>query len=273
MRHSLATTARPDGTVWVRTYPLTALHDFTLPTEAHVWDQLAYATAGALAVDTATDRWLVPPRCALWIPAGTEHREIWRAPISVRSLFVAPGLARALPRRCAMVNVSPFLHALVLRVCGHGALDRRVRAQAHLADVLLDELVGVVRVPLQLPMPRDARARRLAEAVLARPNEPSSVETQARRAGASRRTAERLFTAETGMTVGTWRRRARLLHAVTRLAGGATVAAAAAAAGYDSPSAFIAAFRRVFGTTPRRYAPPAGDPAGRAAEGRTSPPA
>ena len=49
------------------------------------------------------------------------------------------------------------------------------------------------------------------------------------------------------------RRQARFLHALRRLGAGAPVKQAAVEAGYQSPSAFIAAFRAALNTTPGRY--------------------
>jgi AraC-like DNA-binding protein len=53
--------------------------------------------------------------------------------------------------------------------------------------------------------------------------------------------------------VAEWRRRLRLLHAVRLLAEGEPVTAVALEVGYSSVSAFIAVFRKEFGTTPGRY--------------------
>ena len=50
--------------MWVRTFPLTLLHDHTLATHTHDWDQLTYATAGVLRVATADASWVVPPHRA-----------------------------------------------------------------------------------------------------------------------------------------------------------------------------------------------------------------
>src|SRR5437868_1254885 len=66
----------------------------------------------------------------------------------------------------------------------------------------------------------------------------------AARVGASRRTLERVFTTETGMTLGAWRRRARVLRALELLAAGTTVTATAAAVGYATPSSFVASFKQ-----------------------------
>src|SRR5207253_10028599 len=129
------------------------------------------------------------------------------------------------------------LRELILHISRIGALDRKRPPHAHLIGVLLDELVSVADVPLQLPMPRDARARKLAAMLQSNPEDDDSVAQLSIRAGASRRTIERIFLTETKMTVGVWRRRLRLLHGVRLLAGGESVTNAAFDAGYASTSA------------------------------------
>jgi len=248
MRHR-----RPDGSVWVRTNPLTMLHDHIGAPHAHEWDQLTYAASGVMRVHTESATWLVPPHRAVWLPAGITHTEEMHAPVSVRTLYLAPKLAKGLPREVCMVNIPALMRELIQHICRIGVLDRKKPAQAHLISVLLDELVGAPDVPLQLPMPRDARARRVAALLQDAPDDARSVAELSRRAGASRRTIERLFLAEAKMTVGEWRRRLRLLHGVRLLAGGESVTNAAIDAGYASTSAFIAAFKRTFGVTPSRY--------------------
>jgi AraC-like DNA-binding protein len=55
------------------------------------------------------------------------------------------------------------------------------------------------------------------------------------------------------MTFRQWQRQARLLAALVKLAQREPVTTIALDLGYDSPSAFIHAFRQALGTTPRRY--------------------
>jgi AraC-like DNA-binding protein len=252
---------RPDGTVWVRTYPLTLPRDHVQPRHTHEWDQLTYAASGVIEIETDEGSWMVPPHRAVWVPAGVAHGERMYAPVSVRMLYFAEGIATSLPRSCQMVNVSSLLRELILHVSRLDALDRRTPAHAHVIGVLLDQLKALTNVHLQLPMPRDARAVRLASLLRAAPDQSASVTKLARRVGASRRTIERAFLRDTHMTVGEWRRRARLLHAVRRLAEGEAVTNVALEAGYASVSAFIAVFRKTFGTTPGR-ARGAGSPGG-----------
>ena len=243
----------PDASIWVRTYPVRLGQDFTIARHAHEWDQFTFAVAGAMRVETMDGSWTVPPHGAVWIPCGVEHTERMYAGVSIRTLYFKRRLTRALPRCCRTLNVSPFLRELVLQVSRVGVLDCSVARHARLAGVLLDELDNLPETPLQLPAPRDPRAIRFARLVEQEPGGNSRVEDLARHAGASRRTLERLFAAETGMALGEWRRRFRLLHAFSHLASGKAVTNVAIDSGYSSPSAFIAAFKRTFGATPRHY--------------------
>jgi AraC-like DNA-binding protein len=70
---------------------------------------------------------------------------------------------------------------------------------------------------------------------------------------ASERRLSRRFVEETGLTFTEWRTQARLIAALPLLADGAAVANVALGVGYSTPSAFIAAFHRGFGVTPRAY--------------------
>jgi len=239
----------------VRTFPVTLQHNHTLASHAHDWDQLTYAASGVMRVDTVAASWTIPPHTAVWVPAGIEHAEHMFAPVTMRTLYFAPRLVTNLPRGdCRAVNIPSLLRELIVHAALQGALDRRVRAHAHAIGMLLDQLAAVTTVPLQLPAPRDARARRVADLLREAPDEDAPVGVLARRAGASRRTIERLFSRDTGMTMAEWRRRLRLLHAVRLLAEGEPVTSVSLAVGYTSVSAFIAVFKREFGVTPGKYA-------------------
>ena len=87
----------------------------------------------------------------------------------------------------------------------------------------------------------------------AHPDDAGLIKSVARRVATSARTLERIFQEETGMTFGRWRQQLRLLQAMRLLAAGRPVTAVALEVGYESPSAFIAMFKRTLGTTPHRY--------------------
>ena len=246
--------ARPDGSVWVRTYPVRFTQSYASAEHRHEWHQLSYASAGVLRVATAENAWIVPPHRAVWIPAGVSHSEEMRGHGTMRSLYFADGIARALPRHCVVMAVPALLRELILEASTFGALDARVGEQRHLAQVIVDRVARLKPASSQnLPMPRDTRALAIAQRLMKTPANDEALETLARRAGASKRTAQRLFAAETGMSFATWRQRLRLLSAVERLGRGRSVTDAAFDVGYASVSAFVSAFRREFGVTPGRF--------------------
>jgi AraC-like DNA-binding protein len=173
--------------------------------------------------------------------------------VAMRALYLKPRLANALPRTCCVVNVSPLLRELILHACSMPALTRTVHRQRHLVDAIIDQLDSIAMVPLQLPHPNDARARRIAALLLVDPSDRRPLRQISALAGASKRTLERLFQKETGMSPGKWRQQLRLMQGLRLLAEGAKVTQAALEAGYSSPSAFILMFRRALGRTPASY--------------------
>ena len=122
-----------------------------------------------------------------------------------------------------------------------------------MAEVLLDELRVAPTTPLHLPMPRDPRALRAAEAFRLDPSLRQPVGHWAKIAGASTRTLERLWPSQVGMTFGRWQQQVRLLRALEVLASGRSVTEAALDVGFETTSAFILMFRRALGTTPAKY--------------------
>jgi AraC-like DNA-binding protein len=120
--------------------------------------------------------------------------------------------------------------------------------------VLVDLLNDAQPIDLMLPLPRDARAHRLADHFQSQPHDRTDLPQLATIVGASVRTLQRCFVSETGMTVDAWRQKARLIASTAALSGGSSVTIAALDNGYDSPSAFIAAFKRQFSMTPRQFA-------------------
>jgi AraC-like DNA-binding protein len=224
---------------------------FELAGHTHDWGQLLYASQGVMVVETSHGSWVVPPHRAVWIPAGVQHAVTMRGAVSMRTVYFAEDAGVGL-ESTTVVNVSPLLREIVVHCATLGRLDVSDPHEARLAGLLVDLLAAVETVPLSLPMPRDPRAVRVAEAVRRDPASSATVAMLARKAAAGARTVERLFLAETGMTFGTWRKQARLHHALVLLAQGVAVANVASEVGYSSPSAFIATFKTTLGTTPGR---------------------
>jgi AraC-like DNA-binding protein len=247
-----------EASIMVRTFGVTFEGGQSIPVippAAGMWHQLVCATRGVMTVRTDQCAWVAPPHRAVWIPAGFQYRLEISGIVAVRMLYIRPGTRgdKSLPRDCSVVNVTPLMRELILRTVQIGALDAQIPEQKRLIGVILDELKVLIAVPLQLPLPRDSRAVRFA--ALANSVSGGSMPTAAmlRKCGTSRRTMERLFRAETGMSLGQWQRRQTLLHALRRLAAGENVSGVSGELGYGSASAFIAMFRRELGQTPKRY--------------------
>lgn len=236
----------------VRSLAVTYRDGDRIERHSHSWAQLIYAASGTMRVSTDEAAWLVPPTRGIWVPPQVPHEIHMRGQTAMRTLYVEPEAAAALPAHCRALEVSPLLRELVLHIVG-GMLRTDVAEDARLCGVLLDLLGKSETTPLGLPLPKDARARRLADRLLADPAAKAPLGDLARAAAASVRTLQRLFTAETGLSIEAWRTRVRLQHGLVQLTGGASVTAAALEAGYASPSAFIAAFKAAFGVTPARY--------------------
>jgi AraC-like DNA-binding protein len=235
----------------------TLTHDYpaahVIPLHFHDRDQIVYASRGVMTIRTGTGTWVVPTHRAVWIPAGISHTISMSGKVEMRTLYLKPRLARVLPRDCCVVNVSPLLRELILYACTLGVVKRGTKSKDHLVGMILDQLEVVEMIPLQLPHLSDPRARKVTELFATNPSDDRTLAQICKRIGASKRTIERLFQQEIGMTFGKWRQQLRLMQAMRLLAEGAKVTHAAMEAGYSTPSAFICMFRRSLGTTPTAY--------------------
>ena len=227
---------------------------FVIEPHTHPWRQLLYACTGAMTVNAGRSTWMIPPGKAVLIPAGCAHSIRMWGSVAMRSLYFPADLeANALAAAdCRVLSVTPLLRELILRVIELAALDARVPSHQRLLDLLLDEMDVPAVTPWMLPLPADPRAVAVAELVMTRPSSDDSLEDLARRFAVGRRTLERLFREETGLSFGLWRQKVRLLDSIRLLAEGKSVTDAALDTGYSSVSAYIAAFKSTFGCTPSR---------------------
>ena len=237
----------------VRSLALTFRPGATLGEHAHVWGQLVFASAGVMRVATDAATWLVPPTKAIWIPAGLTHQILFGGEVAMRTLYIAPSRAAALPSEPRALAVAPLLRELILHILKIGMLTPERPEHDRLAGLLIDLMRAARPQDLCLPLPRDRRALALAVHLQARPDDDRGLAVLAKQAGASLRTLQRLFVRETGLTLEAWRQKARLIHSVACLTAGASVTDAALGSGYRSVGAFIGAFSRQFEVTPGRY--------------------
>jgi len=237
---------------FVRSYAVTHPAGTIVPPQPAGWDHLLYPASGVMTVVTPDGRWVVPPTRAVWVPSGTRHEIQITGRARLRNLYLAAGEAPPAPTPKAL-HVSPLLRELILRAVRLAPLHRSTPHHRHLVALLVHEVETIPDAPLVLPMPVDPRALAVAAALVGDPGSSRSLDAVAAAAGASRRTVERLFRAETGMALAQWRNRLRVLTALRLIAEGRPVGTIAADMGYANPSAFVTMFRRELGTTPTRY--------------------
>ncbi len=225
----------------------------TIQPHHHRRAQLIYAATGVMRVTTASGAFVVPPQRALWMPPQVEHSLRMEGAVAMRTLYIEPGVARGMPRECAVIEVSDLLRALILAAMDEPVEYDRAGRGGLIFRLILAELRAAPRLKLSVPLPRDPRLLRLCGSFLRRPDIAATLDDWAVEAGASTRTLARLFLSETGMGFSAWRAQARMVEALSLLSGGMPVARVADRLGYRSASAFSQVFRRTLGKTPRQY--------------------
>jgi AraC-like DNA-binding protein len=228
-----------------------------IPLHIHRRGQLLYAVSGIMRVETAQAAWIVPPARALWLPPQWPHSVAMRSHIEMRTVYIAANACGGLPQQPALAEVSGLLRELILTLLQEPVTYDESGRGGSLARLILTELARLHERRLEVPMPRDARALRVARALLDDSSIDHDLDRWADVAGASRRTLARLFRSETGLGFAEWRARLRAIDGLARLSDGASVAETAASVGYASPSAFSAMIHRTLGGPPRRLTKPA----------------
>ena len=161
-----------------------------------------------------------PDACAL-DPGRRTPRDAVRGHRDDRAAYVSPAGCRIDWRECTPVDAPPLVAELLgyLEDPAVGG-DRRQHAEA----LLLDVVRPVPMTTVQVRMPVEERASRVARGLEELPSDGRTVGEWGREVGASGRTLERLFLAETGVTFGRWRALLRVQTAIVRLAAGESVA-------------------------------------------------
>lgn len=224
-----------------------------MPPHTHDHGRLIHSVDGTINVVCTGQSWLLPPHRALWLPPGTLHEMSTRSTARMRSLDFVPRLAASLPREPFSISVSPMLRALIHRAVEIGTAYHDDRHHLTLLKAIPREILLSQRSQIAIPFTADRRLVKVCRSLLVGRDLKMPLDYWADSAGASRRTLERLFVSETGMTFVEWRQHALMHLAIGRLVGGASISQICLDLDILSTSAFHRVFRRVFKTTPARY--------------------
>lgn len=219
----------------------------------HSKGQLLLLLRGVFTSEVEGGLWLAPPQSAIWVPGGVLHRISATGTIECYVAYIDARAAMGLPSTCCTIATTPLLRELVIRSASYPWLYPEGGTETHLITLLLDEISVAPTGNLHLPMPTDARLRKIAETIMEDPADRGTVQTWAVRVGLSERTLARLLVQETGMSFGRWRQQLQIMLAVKWLSTGTSVQQVADSLGYESAGNFVTMFRKALGTSPRRY--------------------
>lgn len=213
------------------------------PTHELLWNARGVGTA---TIDPRT--WTITPNLGLWIPAGHPHHG--RAPAGTRlraaqfRLHTATLGATVIP-----VAITPLLRLLLdrLREPDLGLTSREI------TEAMILDLLEPAEGSLVVHRPEHPLLQPIVDALQRDPGDATSLEQWACHLGVSSRTLTRTFESSTGHAFRPWVARVRAQRAITLLAAGTGLDEVSRQVGYRSPSAFIAAFKRLTGTTPTRF--------------------
>jgi len=223
-----------------------------VPVHRHRQGQLVLTLAGGVTCEVSDSIWMVPPRCAVWIPGEMPHSVRATANADLCYLFVQPDAAR-LPDHCCTLLISPLVRELILHMAGQAPDYARDSLTGRKAVVLLEELERMPIERLYLPTSSEPRLSRIAKMLADDPADRRTLADWGRLVAMSERSLARLVQQETGLTFGRWRQQLHLIVAMRLLAAGQTVQSVSEQLGYDSVTAFITMFRKSVGKPPARY--------------------
>lgn len=220
--------------------------------EGHAHDdpELLWDVVGRLRVETPAGVMVVPTGVNVWIPAGVPHEVVAEPGTTLSCTWFSPQRCPVMWTEPSLIAVSPLLRAVLVHLSDY-ALP--VAERRHAETFALDLLLPLPAISLSVPLPVSPGLRSVAERVLADPADGRSLRAWSAVAHMSVRSFTRRFAIESGLSFGHWRQRVQMQRAIVLLSEGETAEAAGRAVGYQSPSAFIAAFTRVVGLTPGGY--------------------
>ena len=241
---NMPNTAKPDITGLASSYEAGTL----IAPHAHRAHQIVHAISGTMRVMVQNRLWFVPPGRALWVPTQAMHAIRCIGPVEMRTAY----LSEAYPsphRGVQVLSVTALMRELLVRLTTCPKDDLKLA----LAEVLIAEITSSSLEQFSLPLPEDPRIAKLAEHLQDHPADQSTLSDWSKRLGFSERSLIRHIRAETNMTFRELRRLTRVMTALDKLSIGQSVTQVAFEVGFETPSAFIHAFRTIVGQTPRQF--------------------
>ncbi len=218
---------------------------------------LLYASSGTFILDVDAKRWLLPPQRAAWVCANKRIRISANARITSSSVLFANGAIPPPPDDCRVFTVTPLAREMIQYAVRWGIERSPDDPQADsffaaLANVCLE--LAAQSEQFWLPNVRSRELTAAVDYIMRRLDQPLRADDVATAVCVSNRTLARRFDGEAHMTCGQFIHRARMLRAMEHLANfELSILEVSYSVGYESISAFNAAFRTFSQETPSQY--------------------
>lgn len=216
--------------------------------------ELVIVTSGTMVICTKTESIYVQANRAVWIPSGVEHEGYVLTKTENRSLFIHDSAlyGRKKSEKPYVIEVTPLLRELIVSI-NDVKLELENEENKRLGLVLIDRFCLARKCEDVLPMPQNHKLVELCSQLLIAPDTPTSLSDWSEQLNISSKTLARIFVKETGFNFSAWQNRLRMECAQKYLEAGQSVTDAAFNCGYNSLSAFIAAFKKHYGSSPGVY--------------------
>lgn len=222
-------------------------------THQHRFAQLYCLKHGQMMIQSSTGIIVTPPHCMGWIPSYCEHHIISNSGVTGWTVFIDESLATIFPKEPTILSCSFLLEPLIQRMAEWEMAKMEQREYQHLVNVFFDELKQAELQPLSLPIPQDARLKKIALYLLENPTDEVSLEDLAQSNGLSTRSLSRHWSNHVGMSIKKYRQIAKIFKSLDDITAGKSIEQCAWRCGFESTSAYILAFKRIFKTTPKEY--------------------
>lgn len=237
--------------VFIRQQFMPAKHYF--PTHKHKWHQLLYAISGVLIVDVIGEKLFIPPENAVWLPSGCRHSVSTEYGAELKSLYIDSKYQQLPTDKSLVLKISPIIKALIIEISTFDVEYSILGYEEELISLTLNTLPRLKHVTDHLPWPTSLELLKMCSQLYEQPRSKKTTQKLAEDLAMSKRTLERKFHRETGMTIQAWCLRLRFLKAIELLTAGHSITNISLDLGYSSPSPFIYMFRNISGMSPGEY--------------------
>lgn len=222
---------------------------------AHLSYQLTFVAQGFQYIHIGANSYLVPPNHAIWIPSNLMHRTVSTG--TATSLTVV--LFKVVPNHAFYQQITVFAVPNVLKELLRYAAkwNHQLKVDDEQVAFLQAILLGLpnfsaAQNTLQIPVPADQRLKVVCDYINHHFKATDSLSFYAGLAHLSERSLQRIFKAETGITIKKYIQLIRVLKSVQLLSDRKfTLSQVAVMVGYQSLSAFTSAYKQIMQAKPK----------------------